>query len=392
VKTRVCESSDCGLALCLAAALLAISPLTTALPLLAAEPIAISASQGGQAPKQPQTAVESDGTVHLIYGSGDAVFYCRSTDGLTTFTKPREAFRVPNLSLGKRRGPRISVGKNSLVVTAVGGRQGKGRDGDVLAWRSADGGETWQGPVRVNDTADSAREGLHAMTSGPDGAVWATWLDLREKQTEIYASKSEDGGATWLPNVLVYRSPGGSVCECCHPSIMVNDDGVHVMFRNSLAGNRDMYVATSTDAGKTFLPAKKVGQGSWKLDACPMDGGMLAAGPKGSIVTVWRRNGEVYSAASSGGREVMLGRGEQPWIAASVAGPVIVWTAGSEGELLVLGPAAKQPKKLSMTARDPMVASAPNGKGPVIICWESKLNGQPVVQAVRVDVDVPKSR
>lgn len=392
MKTRICGSAACGCVLRLAAALLAISPLSSALPLLAAEPIAISAGQGGQAPKQPQVAVEPGGTVHLIYGSGDAVFYCRSTDGLATFTQPREAFRVPNLSLGKRRGPRISVGKNSLVVTAVGGRQGKGRDGDVLAWRSADGGDTWQGPVRVNDAADSAREGLHAMTSGPDGEVWATWLDLREKRTEIYASKSVDGGETWLGNVRVYRSPGGSVCECCHPSIMVNGDKVHVMFRNSLAGNRDMYVATSTDDGKTFLPAKKVGQGSWKLDACPMDGGMLAAGPKGSVLTVWRRNGDVYSASSSGGREVMLGRGEQPWIAASIAGPVIVWTTGPEGELLVLGPTSKPPKRLWGTARDPMVSSAANGSGPVVVCWESRLNGQPVVQAVRIDADLPKSR
>ena len=168
----------------------------------------------------------------LVYGSDEAVFHCRSTDAGAIFTKPQEAFRVSNMSLGMRRGPRISVAGKAVVVMVVRGQQGKGRDGDVLAWRSA------------------------------------------------------DDGATWQANVWVYRSPDGNVCECCHPSIMVSDDAVHVMFRNSLAGNRDMYVATSKDDGKTFVPAKKVGQGSWKLNACPMDGGMLAAGPKGSLVTV----------------------------------------------------------------------------------------------------------
>lgn len=380
MKIRLCRSLTCWV----------VGLLT--MPLLAAEPVVVATSAGGQSPKQPQAAVTTDGTVHFIYGSDEAVFHCRSTDAGATFIKPQEAFRVSNMSLGMRRGPRISVSENAMVVTAVGGKQGKGRDGDVLAWRSADGGATWHGPVRVNDAADSAREGLHGMASGPDGSVWATWLDLREKRSEVYASKSTDGGATWQANVRVYRSPDGNVCECCHPSVMLSDDVVHVMFRNSLAGNRDMYVATSKDGGKTFVPAKKVGQGSWKINACPMDGGMLTAGPKGSFVTVWRRNGEVFSAASTGGREQLLGRGEQPWITSSVSGPVIVWTAGREGDLLVQSSAAKQPQKLARAARDPTVSSAANGEGPVIACWESKLNGQPVVLAARIDVGKAKSR
>jgi hypothetical protein len=39
-----------------------------------------------------------------------------------------------------------------------------------------------------------------------------------------------------------------------------------------------------------------------------------------------------------------------------------------------------------------MVSSATNGEGPVIACWESKINGQPVVLATRIDVGKPKSR
>ena len=361
-------------------------------PLLAAEPTLVASGSGGASPKQPQVAIANDGTVHLVYGVGETVLYARSTDAGATFTKPQEAFRAPNMALGMRRGPRITAAGTSIVVTAIGGREGKGRDGDVLAWRSADEGATWQGPVRVNDAADSAREGLHGMASGPDGTVWATWLDLREKRTEVYVSKSADGGATWQPNIRVYRSPDGNVCECCHPSIMASEGAVNVMFRNALAGNRDMYVMTSKDDGKTFLPAKKLGQGSWKLNACPMDGGMLAAGPKGSLVTVWRRDSEIFTAASTGGREQLLGRGEQPWIASSAKGPVIVWTAGREGDLLALTPASKQPQKLSGAARDPMVSSATSGEGPVIACWESKLNGQTAIFAARVDIGKSKTK
>ena len=360
--------------------------------LFAVEPIVIVSDDNAKAPKQPQAAVATDGTVHLVYGSGDAVFHCRSTDGGLSFEKPKEAFRTSNLSLGMRRGPRIAVANKTLVVTAIGGQQGKGRDGDLRAWRSVDRGATWKGPVNVNDTPDSAREGLHGMSAGVDGLVWCVWLDLRDKRTEVFASKSIDGGATWQANVRVYQSPDGNVCECCHPSMVVADGVVTVMFRNSLAGNRDMYIATSKDGGMTFTPAKKLGQGAWKLDACPMDGGMLSAGPKGSLATVWRRKGEVFMVADNGGNEKSLGRGEQPWVASSKRGTIIVWTASREGDLLIQMAGENQPQKLSEGARDPMVASATDGEGPVIACWESKREGQSIISAARIDLRQLKSR
>ena len=350
---------------------------------MATEPTVVVQGTSSQPPKQPQAAVAADDTVHLVYGVGETVFHTRSTDDGQTFSPPRAAFRVTNMSLGMRRGPRLAIAGKTLVVSAIGGALGKGKDGDLQAWRSTDGGASWQGPVRVNDVEAAAREGLHGMAAGPDGTLWCVWLDLRVKGTQIYASKSTDGGATWQPNVRVYQSPDGHVCECCHPSVLVTSDAVHVMFRNALDGNRDMYLATSTDGGKTFTPASQLGQGNWKLKACPMDGGMLAAGPKGSLGTVWRRNGEVYGTSSSGGKEMLLGRGEQPWVAASAGGYYVVWTEGREGDLWVQFPGSGPPRKLAASARDPMVAAG--SFGPVIACWESKRDGQPVILAMRLD-------
>ncbi len=62
------------------------------------------------------------------------------------------------------RSPHRSLGA-SITITAIGGTQGKGRDGDILAYRSHDLGKNWLGPVKVNDVDGSGREGLHAMTS-----------------------------------------------------------------------------------------------------------------------------------------------------------------------------------------------------------------------------------
>ncbi len=350
------------------------------------DPVLIASGPAANAPKQPQVAVGLDGSVHLVYGIGDTVQYARSSDGGVTFEKSLTAFRVPNMSLGMRRGPRIVTTESAIVVTAIGGRMGKGRDGDLLAWRSTDHGKSWQGPSQVNDAADSAREGLHAMASGTDNSIWCVWLDLRDRKSEIYVSVSKDDGATWEANRCIYRSPDGSVCECCHPSVIVNGRNVHVMFRNSVGGNRDMYVTTSTDGGTSFSEARKLGSGTWMLDACPMDGGMLASGPDGAISTVWRRDGNVYAAAGDGSPEILLGPGEQPWIAGTTKGSIIVWTAGREGDLFVQNSNSGDSRKLAAAARDPVIASSANGNGPVVVCWESRLVGQFTVMATRLDV------
>jgi hypothetical protein len=353
------------------------------------EPKVLTSGSGASAPKQPQLAIGPNGHVHVVFGVGEEVQYCQSLDGGNTFSSPKAAFRSQNMPLGMRRGPRIVASKDAIVVTAIGGKNSKGRAGDVLSWRTSDQGATWKGPVRVNDAADSAREGLHAMASGEDGSVWCVWLDLRDRKTEIYAAMSVDNGKTWKPNIRVYQSPGGSVCECCHPCVVVGRDGLHVMFRNSIAGNRDMYVTTSTDNGKSFTPAKKLGNGTWQLDACPMDGGMLAVNGEGSIETVWRRDGDVYSAAGTGDAEVLLGHGQQPWIAATGKGSFIVWTAGREGDLMLLEPGVEKAKTLARTARDPMIVASPADKGGVFSCWESKHGDNVEVVVQRVDVPHP---
>ena len=162
---------------------------------LSQEPIQISLGDANSVPKQPQSTIDVDGKLHVVYGDGDAVFYCRSIDNGKSFTLPSQAFRVPNMSLGMRRGPRIAISNGMIVVTAIGGAQGKGRDGDIQAWNSRDGGTSWHGPFLVNDQVSSAREGLHAMCSADDGTLWCVWLDLRNKRSEIYASKSSDSGS-----------------------------------------------------------------------------------------------------------------------------------------------------------------------------------------------------
>ncbi len=280
----------------------------------------------GQPNRQPH--LSALGTeIGLTYGAGDAIYFTGSRDAGKTWSKPATVADQGKLSLGMRRGPRVAVTKDAIVVTAIAGEKGRGADGDVMSWRSVDHGATWSAPTRVNDVAASAREGLHSLAAGGRNTLFATWLDLREKGTKLYGSVSKDGGRTWSRNLLVYQSPSGSVCECCHPTAVVNSEGViGVMFRNSLEGNRDMYLVRSANGGTTFGAATKLGSGNWKLNACPMDGGSLVLGPKNGSISVWRREGNLYQ--SNGRDETLLGQGKQPVVTQTSKGVFVAWTEG----------------------------------------------------------------
>jgi hypothetical protein len=296
--------------------------------------------------RQPQLAATGT-TVYVACGTSTSILIARSEDAGRTFGSATTVATVPGLSLGNHRGPRIVALGDTLVLSAIVGEAGGGgrhtsqghqpaQDVDLLAWRSIDRGRTWSAPVKVNDVAASAREGLHAM-AGYDTTVAAAWLDLRENGTTLVVAVSKDGGAHWGPNVVAYRSPSGSICQCCHPSLATDWTGrIVAMFRNAVDGARDMYVIGSRD-GRTWTGGEKLGQGTWALKSCPMDGGAIAYDHHGNAVSTWRRDQTVY-LAWAGAAEVAIGAGVNPTLAITSDGPLVAWN-GTEG-LMVKKPDA----------------------------------------------------
>jgi hypothetical protein len=316
---------------------------------------------------QPQLTAVSD-QLYLAFGRGDAVHVARSTDGGRTFGSPVQLPFSGRLSLGMHRGPRIAVTNSAVIVAAVTGAQGGGKDGDVVLTRSTDRGLTWSPSVVINDVPAAAREGLHALAADPNGLVVVAWLDLRAKGTRVYAAISRDHGATWRADA----SPSGSICECCHPSIAIGPGGdIAVMFRNSLDGKRDMYVTRSAD-GVSFGPASRLGVGTWTLNACPMDGGGLVSGPGGELTAIWRREGTVFLSTTAN-REQRIGDGRDPVVALSGAHRDIAWSADA-GVTLVRGGAAA---RTLGPGRFPSLVALPDRS---VVAWEHQ--GQVFVEVI----------
>jgi hypothetical protein len=217
----------------------------------------------------------------------------------------------------------------------------------------------------VNDAPGAATEGLHALASDGKGVLFAAWLDKRSgRGTKLYGSRSRDGGATWSKNIVIYDSPEGTICECCHPSAAIDSKGdILVMWRNWLDGSRDMYLARSAD-GLKFSKAEKLGTGTWKLSACPMDGGGIAIS-NGRVVTAWRREHEIF-LARPGEQETAIGAGVDVAIGAGERGVYAIWS--TPGGIEAVLPGKSGPTTVSPKGSFPAIAALPNGG--VLAAWE----------------------
>ena len=150
--------------------------------------------------------------------------------------------------------------------------------------------------------------------------------------------------------------------------------GRRVMFRNWLDGSRDMYLSISHD-GITFSKPARLGSGTWKLNACPMDGGGLVMA-QGRIVSVWRRDREIF-IANPGEQERKIGEGIDVAVSAGAKGAFAAW-ATPDG-IRALMPGRGSAITVSQKGSFPAIAGLSDGRAAV--AWED--DGKIVAQVLR---------
>lgn len=307
----------------------------------------------------PQIAVDSRGIVRMVFGRKDSIFVVTSTDSGSIFTAATLVAVVPDMHLGNTRGPVIASSRTRTLILAADSH------GTLTTFRLDHRTNRWsRNPRPLNDAEGSAPEGLATIAADGSDNFYAVWLDLRQaRQNNIYFTRVPLAGEMPVANRLVYASPDGHVCECCRPSVAVSGRRIAVMFRNWLGGARDLYLTRSADAGKTFSDPTKLGTGTWKLDACPMDGGSLALTPSGDVMTTWRRENTVYTASPSG-PEQRVSDGKSPMMSARDGDEYVVWQDGATIKLTKLG----SPEATVGEGRLPQVAALKDGG--VLVAWE----------------------
>jgi hypothetical protein len=239
--------------------------------------------------RQPQPVIDNAGVVRIAYGKEDSIFCVTSLNAGTTFSKPVLVATVKGMHLGMTRGPQIASSKKYTVVTAMD------KSGTIHSFLLNHNTGKWVNQPVVNDVKFSAPEGLMSIAADREDNFYAVWLDTRKnKHNNIFFAEFNPKARKWSKNKLVYESPDGHVCECCKPSVAVNGNHIALMFRNWVDGSRDLFITESFNKGKAFNTARRLGNGTWKLKGCPMDGGGVYIDENNITHTSWQREGIVY--------------------------------------------------------------------------------------------------
>jgi hypothetical protein len=301
--------------------------------------------------QQPQLASDGKNT-GIVFGSKDTIYFVYND------APPVVVAEASVLSLGNHRGPRVTFTSDAIVITAGVGPKGQAYGPNTLrSWRSADRGKTW---IAAPDLSTPGSGGMGFQTLASDGKqkLVAAWIGPESGAPRLFTARSEDGGKSWSKQVVLSQT----VCDCCHPTASISADGtVRILFRNSLDGNRDFYLATSKD-GEHF-EIVKLGEGSWKLNACPMDGGGMSVF-EDKVVTLWRRESDLF-IARPGSKEELLAAGKNPSIALRKDGYYAVW---STPEGIMAWTPGKAAYVLSTSGAFPVLSNS----GPVVAAFEDR--------------------
>lgn len=210
-------------------------------------------------------------TVYIVHtdfrgGFGSSpILFSRSTDGGVTFSQPKKITSGGASGTSFNQGADIAVGPDGAVYVAYGAFQGGGNAFSGIAIvKSVDCGRTWSKPVQVGSFNGPQAPGVAFRTPAfafvaaddidPD-VVYVAYQSLAGDY-DVYVQRSTDAGTTWGPPVQVNEDPGAR--HQIFPTLDVSNGALHVAwydFRNSATPANealDVYYASSNTTGAVY--------------------------------------------------------------------------------------------------------------------------------------------
>jgi hypothetical protein len=200
------------------------------------------------------------------YTERGAIVISRSTDGGKTFS-PRKVISLQGQV--DVQGSYPAIGPNGEVYVLYYSDQGEGGSNATALYiaKSTDGGATFPSVRKVSNITfpPSPLPGskfrifiLPTLAVDPrTGALYATWNDYRNGDTDVLLASSTNGGQTWSEPKRVNNDPAGRRSDQFFPTLIVgSDSAVHLLWldRRDDPNNKKYvpYYARSTDGGSTF--------------------------------------------------------------------------------------------------------------------------------------------
>jgi hypothetical protein len=255
---------------------------------------------------QPQVVVDAKGVLHLLYFKGDPangdVYYARSQNG-TEFQHPLRVNSQPGsaIAIGNIRGAHLALGKNVRAHVAWNGSgkaapKAPGDTTPMLYARLDDVGTAFEPQRNLIRSTGAVLDGGGSVAADGGGNVYVFWHSpgpdqKGEQNRRVWVAVSTDDGKTFAAEKAASDEPTGA-CGCCGLRAFADNKGtVYALFRGARTPEqRDMYLLTSAGGAKGFMVEDIH---PWAINTCPMSSEAFAEGP-GQVVAAWETNGQVY--------------------------------------------------------------------------------------------------
>ncbi len=249
------------------------------------------ALHGGKAAKSPKLIARRAQGLVAIYTvpaeRGADLYYTSSNDLGETWTEPLRVNSLPGeVSDHGENSPQLFLSPDEMTLYAFwNSRDPKNPGASHVRFAKAGAMMTqWSPALTIDDDPLPNSHGFQGAAVGPDGTLYAAWLDMRDKEAaktksytasaaSIYLTYSKDGGKTWSKNAAIAKD----VCPCCRVSFAFTGNRAILAWRGVDDGDyRDIYASVSMDAGQTWSPGRLVNRDEWKIKGCPHVGPSLS--------------------------------------------------------------------------------------------------------------------
>jgi len=223
-----------------------------------------------------------NGTIHLLLGKEgngqQAVWYQSSSDQGLTWSEAVNVTlnNVVPAKFERGNDARLAVQGDNIVAVWMTKVEGVPFGaGPMMAMRSDDRGQTWQGATMPADW-----QGAHGFFAidGNNESINLVWLDSRDQKIKgsqgLRFSQTRNGGESWSSNLTL----DDITCACCWNTAHFDDDGLfYVLYRDKQPS--DMAIGR-VDQKLNWQRLSSVGQFNWDFDGCPHIGAGLTIDSK----------------------------------------------------------------------------------------------------------------
>ncbi len=224
----------------------------------------INSAAGGHVPTGPGgVAFGPSGKVYAAYGSAtpsqgtrESVIVGVSDDGGKKFTTTIAA-KPPGDDLSYAK-PLLSVvagpsGKDRLLLSFWQCRQGGRFCESAMFARSDDGGATFTPPVVVND--NPAGQSPSEPLQTPDGMLYVTFARrYSDGPTDLILARSRDSGQTWNHVLMDQQIQIGDRYDPAKLAFDPRSNTLYTTYTDARANTQQVFFRTSKDQGQTWTP------------------------------------------------------------------------------------------------------------------------------------------